>query len=331
MKKASIKPKKRRETHQARASGAGVVDKLHAYLRNHAQALFSSLGRLTRSPFTSLMTISVLAIAISLAGGFYLLISNVEQLTGKVESSNQISLFLKLEISDKRGRELAARIAEKSGIEQVKLITKQQALDEFRGYSGFGDALKALDKNPLPAVIQVLPANTLEEQRQLQPLLADLQQLAEVDFAQMDMQWIKRLQSIMQLAQRVVGLLSILLGIAVLFITGNTIRLELQSRRDEVLISKLIGATHAFIQRPFLYSGFWYGFTAGTFAWLIVTVMMFSLRYPIEKLSTLYEGRFNVLFFSFSESLLLLLISSLLGIIGAWMVLVYQLQQLKPE
>lgn len=331
MRKSSSRPVRRRGAHQARAAGAGITDRLQAYLHIHAHALFSSLGRIMRSPFTSLMTIAVLAIAVALPGGFYLLITNVQQLTGEVEASNQISLFLQVNVSDKRGQQLADQIANRPGIEQVKLITKQQALHEFQLYSGFGDALNALDRNPLPGVIQVLPNNTLQEQQQIRQLITELQQMPEVDFAQMDMQWLERLQSMMQLGQRMVGLLSLLLGIAVLFITGNTIRLELHSRRDEVLIAKLIGATHSFIQRPFLYSGFWYGFVAGVLAWLIVTVMMFSLQGPIETLSALYESHFDIHFLSFLDSLRLLTISSLLGIVGAWIVLIYQLHQLKPE
>ncbi len=118
---------------------------------------------------------------------------------------------------------------------------------------------------------------------------------------------------------------------AVLFITGNTIRLELQNRRDEVLIAKLVGATHGFIQRPFLYSGFWYGLLAGIFAWSVITCMMWVLQKPIETLSALYDGNFSVLFLNVQETLALLLIAAGLGIIGAWMVLIGQLQLIKPE
>ena len=307
------------------------ADKAQAYVISHAQAMFSSLGRLFRSPFTTSMTILVLAITISLAGSFYLLVKNARQLTGDLEASNQISLFLKNDVSDQEGQRLAKKIAENPQVEQVNLITKSQAMEEFKAYSGFGDALKALDSNPLPSVIQVLPKGTLSEGADLEQLIEELQRESQVDFVQMDMQWVKRLQSFMQLADRGVTLLNSLLAIAVIFITGNTIRLELQSRREEVLIAKLVGATHAFVQRPFIYTGLWLGFFAGVTAWLIITIMVLVLQGPLEKLSMLYDGNFHILFLNFSESLDLLIFASLSGALGAWIVLYSQLRQIKPQ
>jgi cell division transport system permease protein len=133
------------------------------------------------------------------------------------------------------------------------------------------------------------------------------------------------------LARRGVMLANVLLSFAVLFIMGNTIRLELENRREEVLITKLVGATYGFIQRPFLYTGFWLGFCAGASAWLIVSIMLLILKHPIEQLALLYQTDYRVLFLSFNESALLLLVASTLGVLGAWIVLYYQLEQMKPE
>ena len=316
---------------QAQQTTASLADKGHAYLLSHAHALFSSLGRLVRSPFTTLMTVLVLAITVSLSGSFYLLVSNAQQLTGNLESSNQLSLFLKTDVSDSAGKKLAEKIAKNSLVEHVKVITKSQAMAEFKIYSGFGDALNALDSNPLPTVIQVLPKNTLEDELSIKKLMVEFKQQPQIEFVQMDTQWIKRLQTIMQLAGRGVTLLNALLAIAVIFITGNTIRLELQNRREEVLIAKLVGATHSFVQRPFVYTGFWLGCFAGLLAWLIITIMMLVLQSPVEKLSMLYNGAFELLFLSFSETFLLIALSSSLGVLGAWIVLHYQLRQIKPQ
>lgn len=331
MKQVTKKPNKPEQRWQTKQAGGNFVDKFHAYRNLHAHALFSSLGRLVASRFSSAMTIVVLAIAISLATGFYILVANLQQLAGNLEASNQISLFLKDDISEARANKFAGSIRQNPDIQEVKLITKEQALEEFQSYSGFGEAVKALEKNPLPAVIQVLPKNSLENEQALKALLDDFGRSAEVDFAQMDMQWVKRLQSIMEVARRGVILLSLLLGAGVLFITANTIRLELYNRRDEVVIAKLVGATNGFIHRPFLYSGFWIGFFSGVTAWFIVTVIMLILKQPVETLSGLYDGAFHVLFLGFSETLALLLISSVLGVVGSWIVLHFQLQQLKPE
>jgi cell division transport system permease protein len=321
----------RQDIRQTKTAGGNFVDKLKAYRDLHAHALFSSLGRLVASPFTSIMTIAVLAIAISLASGFYILVVNLQQLTGNLETSNQISLFLRDDVSDAHANKLADSIRQNESVQDVKLITKGQALAEFKTYSGFGAAINALEKNPLPIVIQVLPKNTLEDMQGLEDLLKSFQQSPEVDFAQMDLQWVERLQSIMAVARLFATLLNLMLGIAVLFIIGNTIRLELHTRRDEVVIAKLVGATNGFIRRPFLYTGFWIGFISGVSAWFVVTTLMLILRESVEKLSVLYEGSFHLLFLDFTETLALIGISSVLGVLGAWVVLICQLQYTKSE
>ncbi len=317
-------------SHNSRQSRS-FTDKSQAYLYLHAHSLFSSLGRLFRNPFTMSMTIVVMAIAISLASGFYLLIANVQQLTRSIESSNQISLFLKSSVGDRAGEQLADEIRKNPRLQQVVFISKAQALKEFKTYSGFGEALDVLESNPLPVVIQILPSHSLDDMQGIESLLAEFNQLPQVDFTQMDMQWVERLQSMMEIMQRGAALLSTLLGFAVLFITGNSIRLELQNRCDEVQIAKLVGATHAFIQRPFLYAGFWLGFLSGILACLLVALMMSVLQQPIERLSFLYDGAFHILYLSFTETMVLLAITSSLGILGAWGVLHYQLKQINPE
>lgn len=319
-----------KQTHRKR-TGQRLVEKFHAYLLNHAHGLFSSLGRLSRAPFTSAMTILVLAVAISLAGCFYIVVANIQQLTGNLQASNQMSLFLKEHITEAAGQKIADQLAQNSNIETIKFISKKQAMDEFKANSGFGDALNALDSNPLPNVIQVLPKDILDSREAIDNLLAEFKQIPQVEFVQVDMQWVERLQAIMMIASRGVTVVGVLLGFAVTFITGNTIRLELHNRQDEVLISKLVGATHAFIQRPFLYTGFWLGFIAGFSAWLIITIMLLILESPVEKLSSLYNSSFELLFLSFSEFILMLMIASLLAVLGSWAVLHYQLRQLKPH
>jgi cell division transport system permease protein len=319
-----------KQTHRKR-TGQRLVEKFHAYLLNHAHGLFSSLGRLSRAPFTSAMTILVLAVAISLAGCFYIVVANIQQLTGNLQASNQMSLFLKEHVTEAAGQKMADQLVQNSNIETIKFISKKQAMDEFKANSGFGDALNALDNNPLPNVIQVLPKDILDSREAIDNLLAEFKQIPQVEFVQVDMQWVERLQTIMMIASRGVTVVGVLLGFAVTFITGNTIRLELHNRQDEVLISKLVGATHAFIQRPFLYTGFWLGFIAGFSAWLIITIMLLILESPVEKLSSLYNSSFELLFLSFSEFILMLMIASLLAVLGSWAVLHYQLRQLKPH
>lgn len=312
-------------------TGQRLLEIFQAYLLNHAHGLFSSLGRLSRAPVTSAMTILVLAVAIALAGCFYIVVANIQQLTGNLQASNQMSLFLKDHVNESAGQKLADELARHQQVENIKFIGKKQAMDEFKANSGFGEALNALEGNPLPNVIQVLPKDVLDNRAALDALMAEFKQMPQVDFVQVDMQWVERLQAIMRIASRGVTLVGILLGFAVTFITGNTIRLELHNRQDEVFISKLVGATHAFIQRPFLYTGFWLGFIAGFSAWLIVTIMLLIVETPVEQLSGLYNSSFQLLYLSFSEFVLLLMMASGLAVLGSWAVLHYQLRQLKPQ
>lgn len=308
-----------------------VGNAVNAYLLNHAHGLFSSLGRLTRNPYTSAMTILVLSIAIALAGCFYIVVANVQQLTGNLESSNQMSLFLKEHVTEAAAQKLLEQLRQNPNVEAVKFISKNQAMDEFKVHSGFADALNALTSNPLPHVIQLQPVRTLESSASIQQLMGDFKQLPNVDFVQVDMQWVERVQTLMVVVNRSVKIVAILLGIAVTFITGNTIRLELQNRQDEVFISKLVGATNAFIQRPFLYTGFWLGLIAGFLAWVIVTSMLLIVEGPVERLSTLYNSGFEMLFLGFGEFFCLLLIASGLAVLGSWAVLNYQLRQIRPQ
>ncbi len=325
VKESSLKQTKR----QTKVAGGYFIDKLHAYRDQHAHALFSSLGRIVAAPFNSIMTISVLAIAISFVSGFYVLELNIQELAGHIEANNQISLFLRDDVSETHANKLAESIRQNSNVQSVKLITKDEAAKEFQTYSGFGSAINELEKNPLPIVLQVLPKKSLDKKNDLEDLQKEFQQSSEVDVVQMDLQWIERLQSIINVFELFADILNILLGAAVLLIIGNTVRLELHNRRDEVIIEKLVGATNSFIQRPFLYAGFWIGFISSISAWFIVTVLMLILRHSVEKLSSLYGGSFHLLFLTLTDTLALITISSLLGVLASWVVLSYQMHSTK--
>ncbi|NOQ13371.1 MAG: FtsX-like permease family protein [Methyloprofundus sp.] len=327
----SVKQSKYVHVKQHKSARRGHDSRVFSCLKRHKAILVASLLRLLNAPFTSAMAVTVMAIAIALAGSFYVLVSNAQQLLSSLQTGNQISLFLHEQVSDQQAGKLAQQLRANQAVEKVTLISKQQALAEFKQYSGFGAALAALEGNPLPAVLQVYPKETVKEAYQLRQLVAQMQNQQAVDFAQMDMGWVTRLQSIMQIANRVVMLLSALLALAVVFITGNTIRSELQARHDEIVVTKLVGGTNAFICLPFLYTGFWYGVISGVLAWGIIFLMLIMIDAPLEQLSLLYQNQFQLHFLSISESTLLLLASAVLGIIGAFAVANHQLRTLKPE
>ena len=216
-------------------------------------------------------------------------------------------------------------------IESLKLVTKQAALNEFRSLSGFADALEALDNNPLPALLVIQPKPEFTTAEAAQRLVRELELLPEADIVQLDLQWVQRLQAITVIAQRAVLVLASLLGMAVLLIVGNTIRLEIQNRHAEIEITKLIGATNAFIRRPFLYTGFWYGLFGGTIAWLLVAISVTLLKGPVSNLASLYESAFDLSSLNLLNILSLLAGAALLGLLGSWLAVGKHLSAIEPS
>lgn len=305
--------------------------RVDVWLMRHLQVALASLGRLIRNPLSSLMTTLVIGIALALPAGLYLLLGNAETLSGNWDGVASISLFLKQETSDKQAQQLASRLQNDPAIKQVKLISRTEALEEFRQLSGFAGVLDSLDENPLPALLVVEPTAQHAEPLLAEALLARLRQNSEVEFAQLDLQWVRRFHAITRIAQRGVIILASLLGLSVLLIVGNTIRLEIQNRHAEIEITKLIGGTNAFIRRPFLYNGAWYGLFGGIFAWLMVTVSLLLLDNPVEQLAGLYQSGFQLSGISLNTLLLLLGGSTLLGLTGSWIAVGRHLHEIEPS
>lgn len=310
----------------------GFITLCRSYFIRHIQVFFYSLGQLSRVPISTLMTCMVIGIALALPAGLYTLLKNAQQLSGGWESTAQVSVFLKKKVNAKQAQKLKVDIQRWPNVTSVHYISRDQALKEFQALSGFGDALKALNSNPLPSVLIVKPKLLLSKnENTTQQLLNKLQDLRQTDKAQLDMQWVRRLYAIMNIVERGVLILGALLALAVLLVVGNTIRLAIQNRRKEIVVMKLIGGTDAFIRRPFLYTGFWYGLFGGIIAWLLVTFTMFSISNPIEKLTTLYQNQFTLNHMSFLTTLILLALSILLGLIGSWFAVGRHLRDIEPQ
>ncbi|MCU7880782.1 MAG: permease-like cell division protein FtsX [Candidatus Thiodiazotropha sp. (ex Lucinoma aequizonata)] len=301
------------------------------WLQRHAQVALASLRRLARNHLSSLMTCSVIGIALALPAGLHVMLGNLQSISGTWDSGASISLFLKQQIRDDQAASLAEKLRLHQRIEDVELITREKALAEFQALSGYADALEALDSNPLPALLIIQPKADFTTAETAQLLVRELKLLPEAEIVQLDLQWIRRLQAITVIAQRAVMVVAALLGIAVLLIIGNTIRLEIQNRRTEIEITKLIGATNAFIRRPFLYTGFWYGLFGGIIAWLLVAISITLLSGPITQLSILYQSAFDLSSLGISTVLALLLGSALLGLIGSWLAVGRHLSAIEPS
>lgn len=277
------------------------------------------------------MICAVLGIALALPFGLSVLLHNAQQLSSGWDGATQISLFLKHDVPDSRGRALRQRVADMVEVADADFIPREDALAEFQRLSGFGDVLTALTSNPLPSVIVVWPARAQGGPEAIEELLTRLKRMPEVDVAQLDMQWVKRLYAIMAIVERGVQVLALLLALAVVLVVGNTIRLAIQNRREEIVVAKLIGATDAFIRRPFLYTGFWYGLFGATIAYVMITGTLIALREPVEVLSGLYRSEFHLAGLDLHSATVLLGTGILLGLLGSWLAVGRHLRAIEPS
>ena len=315
----------------ASTGSIGTLARMHAYALAHLQALVFSLGRISHSPVSSLMTITVIAIALAMPSGLHVLLKNFQGVSDDWNNVAQISLFIKKDADPSEIGHLQTRLQNMVEVDQVTRISPEQALVEFGRLSDFGDALKALDDNPFPTVLLVQPILDYSAPAAVKSLLLRLRELPGVEVAQLDMEWLERWYAMMEIGKRAVMVLAVLLALAVLLIVGNTIRLAIQNRRDEIEVQKLIGATDAFIRRPFLYSGFWHGLLGAVLAWLLVNVSLILLQGPVQRLSVLYDSSYKLQSLTFGASLLLLLLGMLLGYGGARLAVGRHLRDIEPS
>jgi cell division transport system permease protein len=309
----------------------GPHSKVNVYFSHHLWVAISTLGSLCRSPLSTLLTSSVIAIALALPAGLYVLLQNVQQLSSSWENSSQISVFLKQDQGERQAQNLREQLLRWREIKAIQYISAEQALAEFRQSSGFGEALEILDQNPLPAVLVIQPAMDLAQAAQLEALRAKLDNLPQVDQTLLDMQWVLRLSAMIDTGKRAVFILGALLFVAILLVIGNTIRLTIFNKRQEIIVTKLIGATNQFIRRPFLYTGFWYGLFGAFMAWLLVVVLMGLLKGPIDDLALLYDSEFTMNTVGGDASLSLLAVGILLGLLGSWLAVSRHLKAIEPK
>jgi cell division transport system permease protein len=298
----------------------------------HLQVFFYSLGLLSRTPFATLMTASALGIALALPAGLYVILDHVKQLGGDFNSINQISLFMKQEISTKNTLKLQQHLDHYPEIAQVQYISRKVALAEFKQHSGFGDALKSLKNNPLPHLLIVYPSLIYSEPEQIKQLVNKLKQIKQVERIQLDIQWLQRLYTIIHIGQRGIIIVGSLLALAVLLIIGNTIRLAIENRRSEIVVMKLVGGTDSFIRRPFLYTGFLYGLMGSLIAMVLVNISLIMINTPLRQLSLLYDNNiYSLNLMSINMSISLLFLGCLLGFLGARIAVSQHLKEIEPN
>ena len=303
---------------------------LTRWLLRHVATSIGALGRLARQPFASLLTILVIAVTLALPAAMHVIIKNVQSISSGWENALDFSLYLKSGTSIEDATRLADIIGKRADVEEVTFISSEQGLAEFKEQSGFGAALDHLTENPLPHAIVVRPGSGNTEQS-IALMHEELANLPETDFVQADTEWVERFHAILDILQRAIAIGSGLLGAAIVVIIGNTIRLDIQNRREEIEVTKLIGASNGFVRRPFLYSGLWYGLGGGLVALALVAYGMFALEEPAARLAGLYNSSFGLLSLTLTESLAIVGTGVLLGLAGSWLAAARHMRRIEPR
>jgi cell division transport system permease protein len=260
--------------------------------RQHAWCLRDSLRQLARRPFGTALTIVVMGLALALPLAFYLLLVNVQHLATAIGDSQSVNVFLKTEVVADHAEKLATVLRARSDVGTVTIRTPRQGLEEMAAMQGFGDAIQSLPDNPLPFVLLVEPrAGT--DRGEVEKMVAAVRAMPGVDLVQDNGQWRARLDALIAVGQRVTLLLAVLLGAAAVLVIGNTVRLDIRSRANEIIVQQLIGANSAFVRRPYLYEGAWYGLAAGLVAVLLVLLLEAVLAAPVRDLVASYTGRLH--------------------------------------
>jgi cell division transport system permease protein len=297
----------------------------------HVHALVGSMGRLARTPFSTGLTVLVIALALALPTSLRLLVLNAQAATGGFSNAIDISVYLKNDVPLAKAQQLERNARERPDVEKVELISSDKAMEEFRAYSGFGSALDALKENPLPNVLHVQPRADAQTSASVESLRRYFTAWPEVDLVQVDTDWVLRFNAILDVLRNLLGIAAALLGAGVLAVIGNTIRLEILNRRAEIEVTKLVGGSNAFVRRPFLYTGVLYGLTGALLAWLIVEIAVIVLGRPIANLAQVYGSHFALQGPPIDDVGFLLATGIVLGWMGAWISAARHLRRIEPR
>lgn len=304
--------------------------RLSVWVTSHVSTAVGALVRLARQPFSSLMIVLVIAVTLALPASINLLVKNARTVSGGWDNALDFAVFLKQEVTVDEARTLGGLIEQRADVDNVQFISADEALAEFKQQSGFAEALDQLPRNPLPhtLVVRPGPGNTSAS---LVLLQEEIGNLPETDYVQVDTEWVQRFHAILDIVRQAIAIGAVLLGIAIVVIIGNTIRLDIENRRDEIEVTKLIGATNAFVRRPFLWTGFWYGLFGGLMALALVYYGLYILSGPVARLAGLYQSKIAVSSLDLAEAGALLGVGVFLGLFGSWTTAARHMRRIEPK
>jgi cell division transport system permease protein len=299
------------------------------WLTQHIRVFFSTLYRLFSAPLATLLNVMVIGIALGLPAGMYVLLQNVQTLVDQVTGTPQISVFLNMNASKDDVVHIGKQLQQHKLVDRIEYVSRDQALEQLKHNTGLTDVIGGLAQNPLPDAYIVYPKKS--DAPSLETLRDELQKWPKLEKVQLDSAWARKLEALLKFGRLAALILGSFLSFALVAITFNTIRLQILTQRDEIEVSRLIGATHAFIRRPFLYLGFLQGLLGGAMAWLIIAVSVVTLNSSLAELTQLYASSFILQLPSAIDSCSLLLFSSYLGLLGAWLSVAQHLWQIDPK
>ncbi|MGJ7458464.1 permease-like cell division protein FtsX [Halomonas sp. RA08-2] len=317
-------PPRGARTHRTRSSS-----RARGWLRHHRAMALDSAWRLLRTPIGSLVTMLAIAIALVLPAALWLTLDGARLLDAELTESATLTAYLEHHVDEAQAERIEEALAAHDGVGRTRLITAAEGMAEFQQALGLADALGRLEENPLPASVVVTPADPSPVA--VRALAGELEAMTGVEEVRLDLAWIERLRHLAELGRRVALALAVLFGGGVLLVVGNTIRLAVENRRKEIEVVTLIGATHAFVRRPFLYSGAWYGLGGGLLAWGLLTLGSEWLAAPVAALAASYGASFSLPRLGVDGSAMLVGCSILLGWLGAWIAVSRHLAEVKPR
>jgi cell division transport system permease protein len=304
---------------------------IRAYFARHAQVLVGSLGRIVHEPFAALMTMGVIAVALALPLFLSMLLQNARTASGNWNEAYDLSVYMDKGASAARVQALAKALRLRGDVATVRIITADQALAEFRDNSGFGKALDALSDNPLPDTLVVTPTLGSSTPQGTDTLKTAIAAMSDVQTVQIDTEWVKRLHAMLDLLRRVIWLTAGLLGVGIVIIVSNTIRLDILNRRPEIEVMKLVGASDGFTRRPFLYSGIWYGLGGGLLALMLVAIASAVLARPVARLAFLYGSAFRLEGVNVATGIGVLGVAVGLSWLGSWLAATRHIRAIEPS
>ncbi|WP_017349662.1 permease-like cell division protein FtsX [Pantoea sp. A4] len=294
-------------------------------------ALRGTLSDMWRQPLATLLTVMVIAISLTLPSVCYMVWKNVSQAAEQWYPAPQLTVYLSKTLDDDAAENVANQLKQLDGVDNVNYLTREEALNEFRNWSGFGGSMDMLEQNPLPAVAIITPKLNFQNENTLNSLRDRVSKVQGVDEVRMDDSWFARLAALTGLVGQVASMIGLLMIVAVFLVIGNSVRLSIFARRDTINVQKLIGATDGFILRPFLYGGALLGFSGAVLSLILSEVLVLRLQSVVAHVAAVFGTTFSLDGFSWDEALLLLLIAAIIGWVAAWLATVQHLRRFTPQ